>query len=67
MLAERICRSVERLAPFGDDTQPVTVSIGIGSLNANTQQGLAAMLGGADEALYRAKAKGRNRVEGPVT
>ncbi|MBF8652790.1 diguanylate cyclase [Pseudomonas putida] len=67
LLAERICRSVERLAPFGNDTQPVTVSIGIGSFNANTQQGLAAMLGGADEALYRAKAKGRNRVEGPVT
>lgn len=67
MLAERICRSVARLAPFGDDTQPVTVSIGIGSLNAHTQQDLAAMLDGADEALYRAKANGRNRVEGPVT
>jgi len=43
------------------------VSIGIGSLNAHTQQDLAAMLDGADEALYRAKANGRNRVEGPVT
>lgn len=65
LLAERIRARVERLAPFGQDTQPVTVSIGIGAHTANTQHDLASLLGAADEALYRAKANGRNRVEGP--
>ncbi|MGS7252155.1 diguanylate cyclase [Pseudomonas anuradhapurensis] len=63
-LAERIRASVEALTPFADDTHSVTVSIGIGV--SGTQHDLARVLGAADEALYRAKAKGRNRVEGPA-
>ncbi|RCL29475.1 deoxyribonuclease [Pseudomonas sp. AFG_SD02_1510_Pfu_092] len=63
LLAERIRASVEALAPFADDAHSVTVSIGIGL--SGTQHDLATVLGAADEALYRAKAKGRNRVEGP--
>lgn len=63
LLAERIRTSVEALAPFADDVHAVTVSIGIG-LSA-PQHDLSSVLGAADEALYRAKAKGRNRVEGP--
>ena len=63
LLAERIRTSVEALAPFADDVHSVTVSIGIG-LSA-PQHDLSSVLGAADEALYRAKAKGRNRVEGP--
>ncbi|CAM4033152.1 GGDEF domain-containing protein [Pseudomonas reidholzensis] len=66
LLAERIRSEVEALAPFGADTQPVTVSIGISLYIPGTQQDLARLLGSADEALYRAKAKGRNRVEGPL-
>ncbi|WP_296231759.1 sensor domain-containing diguanylate cyclase [Pseudomonas sp. UBA4617] len=64
LLAERIRASVEALAPFADDARSVTVSIGIGL--SDTQHDLARVLGAADEALYRAKAKGRNRVEGPA-
>lgn len=64
LLAERIRASVEALAPFADDAYSVTVSIGIGL--SGTQHDLAGVLGAADEALYRAKAKGRNRVEGPA-
>lgn len=64
LLAERIRASVEALAPFADDARSVTVSIGIGL--SGTQHDLARVLGAADEALYRAKAKGRNRVEGPA-
>lgn len=64
LLAERIRASVEALAPFADDAHSVTVSIGIGL--SGTQHDLAGVLGAADEALYRAKAKGRNRVEGPA-
>jgi len=63
LLAERIRTSVEALAPFADDVHAVTVSIGIGV--SATQHDLSGVLGAADEALYRAKAKGRNRVEGP--
>jgi diguanylate cyclase (GGDEF)-like protein len=63
LLAERIRASVEALAPFADDAHAVTVSIGIGL--SGIQHDLAGVLGAADEALYRAKAMGRNRVEGP--
>ncbi|EKT4483792.1 GGDEF domain-containing protein [Pseudomonas putida] len=63
LLAERIRTSVEALAPFADDAHAVTVSIGIGL--SGIQHDLSSVLGAADEALYRAKAKGRNRVEGP--
>ncbi|TDF80273.1 sensor domain-containing diguanylate cyclase [Pseudomonas sp. H9] len=66
VLAERIRRSVEALPLFGDDTAPVTVSIGIGCYIPNTQQDLATLLGNADEALYCAKRNGRNRVETAV-
>jgi len=66
LLAERIRASVEDLAPFADDARSVTVSIGIGVYIHGTQHDLAMVLGAADEALYRAKANGRNRVEGPV-
>lgn len=63
LLAERIRTSLEALAPFADDAHSVTVSIGIGL--SGPQHDLSSVLGAADEALYRAKAKGRNRVEGP--
>jgi diguanylate cyclase (GGDEF)-like protein len=63
LLAERIRASVEALAPFAVDAHAVTVSIGIGL--SGIQHDLAGVLGAADEALYRAKAMGRNRVEGP--
>ncbi|EKT4523351.1 GGDEF domain-containing protein [Pseudomonas putida] len=65
LLAERIRASVEALPTFGNDERPVTVSIGISLHVPGTQQNLTGLLGSADEALYRAKANGRNRVEGP--
>ncbi|ANY89313.1 MULTISPECIES: GGDEF domain-containing protein [Pseudomonas] len=66
LLAERIRTEVEALPSFAGDEHPVTVSIGIGVHVPGTQQDLTALLGSADEALYRAKANGRNRVEGPA-
>ncbi|MDT8922656.1 sensor domain-containing diguanylate cyclase [Pseudomonas taiwanensis] len=66
LLAERIRSSVQALAPFADDAHSVTVSIGIGLYLPGTQHDLASVLGAADEALYRAKANGRNRVEAPA-
>ncbi len=66
LLAERIRAQVEALAPFADDAHSVTVSVGVSVYIPGTQQDLAQVLGAADEALYRAKANGRNRVEGPT-
>ncbi|MGB9091712.1 MAG: sensor domain-containing diguanylate cyclase [Pseudomonas farsensis] len=65
MLAERIRASVEAMPPFAGDERAVTVSVGIGLHIPGTQRDLTQLLGAADEALYRAKARGRNRVEGP--
>ncbi|WP_089273952.1 sensor domain-containing diguanylate cyclase [Humidesulfovibrio mexicanus] len=70
-LAERIRQAVERLeVPVNGETLRFTVSIGAASLEPPATvhaQGavaiLEALLGRADEALYAAKATGRNRVE----
>lgn len=61
-VGERIRRAVERLA-VEDVTpgRPVTVSVGVARLDG--ARGLDAAIRRADDALYRAKAGGRNRVE----
>jgi diguanylate cyclase (GGDEF)-like protein len=62
-LAERIRAAIEA-APHAVEENVVrmTVSVGIASLNESTTA-LDALLSTADNALYRAKAAGRNRVE----
>jgi diguanylate cyclase (GGDEF)-like protein len=61
-LAERIRAAVESASyPVGENTW-VTVSVGVASANDTTSD-LAGLLKEADEALYRAKEAGRNRVE----
>lgn len=71
-LAERIRRAVERLeVASGKDTLRFTVSIGVASLEgsswppgqAEESEPMEALLARADQALYIAKAAGRNRVE----
>jgi diguanylate cyclase (GGDEF)-like protein/PAS domain S-box-containing protein len=66
-IGERVRRSVsetdipnEHLQPNGD----FTVSIGIATLASPLSSSLEELLREADNALYRAKRKGRNRVEG---
>ncbi|TWA69125.1 PAS domain S-box-containing protein/diguanylate cyclase (GGDEF)-like protein [Azospirillum brasilense] len=62
MVAERIRRRTAELAvPSGDQAVRFTVSIGVACCAAGTRD-VDAMLSSADEALYRAKAAGRNRV-----
>ncbi|MFW3896292.1 diguanylate cyclase [Pseudomonas bharatica] len=66
ILAERIRLNVRALPPYGADERSVTVSIGIGVYEPGTAMGLAEMMAKADEALYRAKSNGRDRVEAPA-
>ena len=62
-LAERIRVAVELAShSVGENTVRVTVSVGVASSNDTTTD-LADLLKAADEALYRAKEAGRNRVE----
>lgn len=64
-LAERIRVNVQALPPYGEDEKPVSVSIGIGVYTPGTALALGELMANADEALYRAKRNGRNRVEAP--
>ncbi|GHB15030.1 GGDEF domain-containing protein [Salinicola rhizosphaerae] len=69
-LAEKLREAVERLlipnAAAGKKAS-VTVSVGVSSLNRASSKsltrGIESLLKRADQALYRAKANGRNRVE----
>lgn len=63
--AERMRRAVESLAiahPTGEPAGVVTISIGVAVRDAAGGGGIEALLRGADDALYRAKDGGRNRV-----
>ncbi|RLB57680.1 MAG: hypothetical protein DRI34_07160 [Deltaproteobacteria bacterium] len=64
-VAEKIRRVVERAEFPGQEKQPegkLTVSIGVAELDLDDDQ-LDDLIERADQALYRAKAGGRNRVE----
>ncbi|WP_244158619.1 sensor domain-containing diguanylate cyclase [Caballeronia fortuita] len=63
-VAESLRAAVEKLAipSASPDGGPVTVSIGLATSFSNAGESATALLGLADAALYRAKARGRNRV-----
>ena len=62
-LAERIRDEVSRMPLHGgSDTAAVTVSVGVSGETGEQLPLLEVLLGRADEALYTAKAEGRNRV-----
>lgn len=66
-VAEKIRRDLERTAILGmtDDSRlNLTVSIGVSSVIPCAQKSITEFIGQADKALYKAKAAGRNRVEG---
>lgn len=61
-LASEICRKVEKLRIFWHKTRlPITISIGIAE-RVTPGVDIGTLIHSADEALYRAKAKGKNTV-----
>ncbi|MCO5730234.1 GGDEF domain-containing protein [Rhizobium sp. SSA_523] len=63
-LAERIRVIIGDLdINVGERTASVTISLGVASLSEKPTDGAAALFRMADQALYRAKQQGRNRVE----
>ena len=62
-LAERICNQVHRSVGAGERLEPVTVSVGVAFRKPG--QGIDKLLKAADDAVYRAKATGKNRVRAP--
>jgi len=61
-IAERLRERVEALpARWQDRALPITISIGVARWQHGSDD-LESLLGRADEALYKAKAAGRNRV-----
>lgn len=63
-IAENIRRKVESLEVYADTSTPVyiTVSIGLTEYSSRKDDTVEALIARADEALYKAKAEGRNSV-----
>ena len=65
IVAERIRKYLEQTAFFFDGRKViVTASFGIANLPSDSPADFNQLLAQADKALYSAKRKGRNRVEG---
>jgi diguanylate cyclase (GGDEF)-like protein len=63
-IAERLRAGIESATlTLAESSQAVGVSVSIGIALAGPDEALEDMIGRADEALYRAKENGRNRVE----
>ncbi|MDH0746295.1 diguanylate cyclase [Pseudomonas sp. GD03842] len=62
-LAETIRAAIAVLPPYAGDQHAVTVSIGVASRIPDSSEKEAQLFTEADDALYRAKRRGRNRVE----
>jgi diguanylate cyclase (GGDEF)-like protein len=60
-LAERFRQAVER-EPFAIGAERITVTTSVGVVTGEVIDGLPELVRAADDALYRAKASGRNRV-----
>ena len=61
VVAERIRKGIQDLK-FEEGIRPITVSVGVSSIQAQDER-IAELIERADQALFSAKAKGRDRVE----
>jgi diguanylate cyclase (GGDEF)-like protein len=62
IVAERVRKAVEAMPLGRSSPLPITVSVGAASFHGKALEDAAELVREADEALYRAKAEGRNRV-----
>lgn len=62
-LAERVRAAVENASALDASGERVTISIGTAYLSHDSDETLDALVARADEAMYRAKRAGKNRVE----
>src|SRR5207237_9732997 len=63
LLAERIRMELEGRVVLAPDGVPIGVTCSFGLASYPALEGAGALLAAADEALYRAKRNGKNRVE----
>jgi two-component system cell cycle response regulator len=61
--AERVRRAIASATHKIPDGRPLLVTASVGVASAEAPWSLEALIGAADEAMYSAKARGRNRVE----
>ena len=63
LVAERLRRAIESLETFSDEGRTITASFGVAASMAGARVEAHGLIEAADGALYRAKERGRNRVE----
>jgi diguanylate cyclase (GGDEF)-like protein len=64
IVAQRIRLNIQRAAPLGDPSKHIPITASIGLAVRRPHDSVADILRRADAALYRAKAAGRDRVQG---
>lgn len=62
-VADRLRESISQAVVYSDDNQPVTFTVSIGVSSSDISDNIDTLIKTADEALYKAKQNGRNRVE----
>lgn len=62
-VADRLRSSIASVVVYSDENQPVTFTVSIGVSSSEISDNIDTLIKTADEALYRAKQNGRNRVE----
>lgn len=62
-VADRVRESISEVVVYSDDNQPVKFTVSIGVSSSAVSDNIDTLIKTADEALYKAKQNGRNRVE----
>ena len=63
IVADRLRQSISKQVVYSDAKQPVTFTVSIGVSSSDISDNVDTLIKTADEALYKAKQNGRNRVE----
>ena len=63
VVADRLRQSISKIVVYSDANQPVSFTVSIGLSSSEISDNIDTLVKTADQALYRAKQNGRNRVE----